>query len=80
MISLAEVTDKRRKPGVSCNGQPKDNIRSNLEVTPRAALEDVTHQRKLGSYNKRDDWTWNSRSNPAVVRPASPEDTGFGVS
>jgi hypothetical protein len=45
MISRTGVTDKRRKPGVSQAGQPKDNIRSNPGVTPRAALGDITYRR-----------------------------------
>jgi len=44
MISLAGRKNKRRKPEVSQAGQPKDNIRSNPEVTPRAALGDVTYR------------------------------------
>jgi hypothetical protein len=80
MISRDGVTDKWRKPRVSHAGQPKDNIRSNPEVTPRAALEDVTYRSNPASYNKRDDWTRNGRRKPKIARPAWLKDTVTGAS
>jgi predicted amidohydrolase YtcJ len=50
MISMAGVTRKWRKPRVSEPEQSKDNIRSNPEVTPRAALEDVTYRSNPAGY------------------------------
>jgi hypothetical protein len=80
MISRDGVTDKWRKPRVSRAGQPKDNIRSNPEVTPRAALEGVTYRSNPASYNKRDDWTRNGRRKLKIARPAWLKDTVTGAS
>jgi len=79
-ISLAEVTDKWREPQVSYSGQPKDNIRSNPEVTPRAVLVNVTCWSNPAGDGKRDDWTCSKRRKPKAVRPASLKDTGTGAS
>jgi len=75
MISRDGVTDKWRKPQVSHAGQPKDNIRSNLEVTLRAALEDATDRSNPEGCSRRGDWTRSRRRKPKVARPAWLKDT-----